>query len=142
MVNCKIIIDTNLWISLLIGKRMSELRSLCNDKVLSVHICEELKVEFLRISSREKIRKYVTEERVVQTLELMDTSCILTSVATFAQSPELRDKNDLYLLSLAETVQADYILTGDNDLLVLKQHYQTKIVSFNEFMIYLKNQTV
>jgi len=26
----RIIIDTNLWISLLIGKRLSELRSLCN----------------------------------------------------------------------------------------------------------------
>jgi predicted nucleic acid-binding protein len=37
------------------------------------------------------------------------------------------------LLSLADTVQADYIVTGDKDLLVLQVHNQTKIVTYNDF---------
>jgi putative PIN family toxin of toxin-antitoxin system len=139
MAKYKIIIDTNLWISLLIGKRMSELRTLCNNNSVSVYICEELKEEFLRIASREKIRKYVSNERIEQTFELMETSCIYDYITNIVTLSELRDANDLYLLAFAETIQADYILTGDKDLLVLKYHKDTQIVTFNEFMAIFLN---
>jgi len=133
MEKCKIIIDTNLWISLLIGKRVSELRKLCNSDVIDVYICDELKEEFKRIASKEKIKKYVTDKRVFQTLELMEASCILTSITKKVVSSALRDVNDLYLLAFAETINADFILTGDKDLLSLQSHYQTKIVTYKEF---------
>jgi predicted nucleic acid-binding protein len=51
---------------------------------------------------------------------------------TKAQS-SIRDAKDLYLLSLAETIQADYILTGDKDLLVLESHSQTQILTYSEY---------
>ena len=47
---------------------------------------------------------------------------------------EIRDKKDLYLLSLADTIKANYIVTGDKDLLVLEKHNRTKIVTITEFM--------
>jgi len=134
MKKCKIIIDTNLWISLLIGKRLSELRSLCNNEMIAVYFCAELKMEFIRIASSEKIKKYVTEERIVSTLDLIENSCIEISITKNSASSFLRDVNDLYLLSLADEVHANYILTGDKDLLVLQNHRQTKIVTFNEFI--------
>jgi len=134
MQKCKIIIDTNLWISLLIGKRLSELRSLCNDTTIVVYFCTELKAEFIRIASSDKIRKYATEERIAKTLELMDSSCVEVPLTSVAVSSGLRDVDDLYLLSLSDTVQADYILTGDKDLLTLQFHNQTKIVTYNEFV--------
>ena len=130
----RIIVDTNLWISLLIGKRLSELRSLCNSEMIDVHICDELIEEFIRIASHDKIRKYVTEERVIQTLDLIKASCILTSIEKNVVSSGLRDANDLYLLSLAETVNAEYILTGDKDLLTLQSHNQTEIVTYSMFI--------
>jgi len=129
-----VIVDTNLWISLLIGKRLSELRGLCNSDIVDVYVCDELLEEFMRISSREKIKKYATDERVVQTLELIKTSCIMTSAGKPVVSSSLRDANDLYLLSLADTISADFILTGDKDLLSMQIHHQTKIVSYNEFV--------
>jgi len=46
----------------------------------------------------------------------------------------IRDANDMYLLSLAETVQADFILTGDKDLLTLQSYRQTKIVTYSMFI--------
>lgn len=134
MEKCKIIIDTNLWISLLIGKKLSELRSLCNDKGIVVYFCSDLKTEFLRVASSEKIKKYVGEERVVDTLLLMENSCIEVPLTKKAESFYLRDINDLYLLSLADTTQSDYILTGDKDLLTLQLHNQTKIVTYSEFL--------
>ena len=134
MEKIKIIIDTNLWISLLIGKKLTELSNLCNNNLISVYICEELKIEFLRIAFRDKIKKYVTEQRIAETLELIETSCIYVTINNTVILSDLRDPNDMYLLDLAEKINADYILTGDNDLLVLRNHRQTKIVSFMEFM--------
>ena len=133
MEKCRIIVDTNLWISLLIGKRLSKLRSLCNSEAIDIYICDELIEEFIRIASHEKIRKYVTEGRVNQTLDLMKTSCILSSIKKNTVSSDIRDANDLYLLSLAETVNAEYILTGDKDLLILQSHNQTRIVTYSMF---------
>ena len=135
----RIIIDTNLWISLLIGKRLSELYTLCNSDSIDVYICDELRQEFLRIASQDKIRKYATDERLMKTLELMDVSCIPDSIRKSVTTSELRDADDLYLLAFAETIQADFILTGDKDLLTLQSHRQTKIVTYKEFeAIYLK----
>jgi putative PIN family toxin of toxin-antitoxin system len=135
MERCKIIIDTNLWISLLIGKRLSEMRELCNNARITAYFCEELVAEFLRIANSKKIRKYATDERIKETVSLIRTSCVNIFIKNTAVSPQLRDAKDLYLLSLADTVRADYILTGDNDLLVLKFHNYTKIVTYNEFKV-------
>ena len=129
----RIIVDTNLWISLLIGKRLSELYNLCNSEDIDVFIYNELIEEFVKVSSLEKIRKYANEERVTQTLDLMKASCILSSVEKDPDSSVLRDVNDLFLLGLAETIKADYILTGDKDLLSLQSYQQTKIVTYKEF---------
>ena len=134
MENCKIIIDTNLWISLLIGKRLSEMRMLCNSKTVSVYICKELMEEFVRIASCDKIRKYVPEERIKETVNLMKSSCTEISLKNIIVSSPLRDVNDLFLLVFADTIEADYILTGDKDLLILQSHNQTKIITYNEFI--------
>ncbi len=128
----KIIIDTNLWISFLIGKRLSLLKKLLTNSDITVYVCDELIQEFKDVSQRGKIRKYIFEQDIWDTLKIMDAYCHFVSIKTKAQSP-IRDAKDLYLLSLAETVHADYILTGDKDLLVLKAHLQTRILTYSEF---------
>ncbi|MDR2683088.1 MAG: putative toxin-antitoxin system toxin component, PIN family [Dysgonamonadaceae bacterium] len=54
------------------------------------------------------------------------------------QTTRCRDPKDNFLLSLAQTVQADFLITGDNDLLVLKHHLGTVIISFNDFISLVK----
>jgi len=44
-----------------------------------------------------------------------------------------RDIKDNYLLSLAIDSNADFLITGDNDLLVLENVKKTRIVKFTEF---------
>ena len=39
-----------------------------------------------------------------------------------------RDPNDNYLLALARTAEADYLVTRDEDLLTLQQHGKTQII--------------
>jgi putative PIN family toxin of toxin-antitoxin system len=105
-------------------------------------MCEELKVEFLRIASREKIRKYTTAEHIEKTVELMEVSCIWSPIQEVVESSDLRDAKDLYLLAFAETVKADYLLTGDKDLLVLQTHNRTKIMTYKEFETKTKTRSV
>ena len=133
MVKCKIIIDTNLWISFLIGKQLIALKSLCENNELLIYVCKELLSEFEDVTSRQKIRKYITNQDISDTLMLIDKFCIYETVNKSTVSKTLRDEKDLFLLSLADTVLADYIVTGDRDLLILQNHNQTRIVTFSEF---------
>jgi len=45
-----------------------------------------------------------------------------------------RDETDNKYLECAAAANADYIITGDKDLLVLKEYRQTKIVSAAEYL--------
>jgi putative PIN family toxin of toxin-antitoxin system len=127
-----IIIDTNLWVSFVIGKKLSVMRSLFTDPEIKIYVCNELLDEFGNVSSRLKIQKYITDDDVQETYKLIDQYCYYVPITKKADS-FVRDKKDLYLLSLAETVFADFILTGDKDLLSLQSHNQTKILTYKEF---------
>jgi putative PIN family toxin of toxin-antitoxin system len=127
-----VIIDTNLWISFLIGKKMSVMRNLFTKPDIRIYVCDELLNEFIDVSSRLKIRKYIADDDVQETIRLMDNYCFYAAAIQKAIAT-IRDEKDLYILSLAETVQADYILTRDKDLLSLQVYNQTKIVTCNEF---------
>ncbi len=46
---------------------------------------------------------------------------------------------DDFLLSLCQIGKADYLVTGDNDLLDLAGYKETKIITANELGILLEN---
>ena len=127
-----IIIDTNLWVSFLIGKKLSIMRTLFTNPEIKIYVCDELLDEFTDVSSRLKIRKYITDNDLQETYKLIDRYCYHVPISKQATS-FVRDKKDLYILSLAETIPADFILTGDKDLLSLQSHYQTRIITYTEF---------
>ncbi len=109
------------------------MRVLFSNPEVQIYICDELLDEFNLVSSRPKIRKYITEKDVLETYELMEKYCYYLQIREKAISP-VRDKDDLYLLSLADTIPADFIITGDKGLLSLQSHNQTKIVTYKEFI--------
>ena len=45
-----------------------------------------------------------------------------------------RDKKDNFLLSLCVDGNADYLITGDNDLLSINNVEETSILTFKEFL--------
>lgn len=128
----KIIIDTNLWISFLIGKQTMRLKELLTRKEIKIFVCHELVDELINVASRPKFKKYISQDDLFQTLRIMELFCTKAVIMRRAES-EVRDAKDLYLLSLAETVKANYILTGDKDLLVLHKHKQTTILTLTDF---------
>ncbi len=128
----RIIIDTNVWISALLGKQLAFIKRVLTAEDTTVYFCDELLDEIKNVSQRGKVLKRVSVEDIAGLLNIIDTYCSFITIQSVAQS-DIRDSKDLYLLSLAETVQADYIITGDLDLLVLKKHGNTDIVSISEF---------
>ena len=58
---------------------------------------------------------------------------ILSEVSITTSVQVSRDKDDDYLLAMALENNADYLITGDDDLLVLEQIGKTKIVKMSEF---------
>lgn len=54
----KVIIDTNLWISFLIGHQTLLVRQMLTDLRFDVFVCSRLIEEIRDVASRDKIRKY------------------------------------------------------------------------------------
>lgn len=48
-----------------------------------------------------------------------------------------RDEKDNFLLALAKDSKADYLITGDADLLTIKKFEHTEILTYIEFEIRL-----
>ena len=55
----KVIFDTNLWISFLIGHQTQFVRRMLTDMRFDVYVCSQLINEIRDVASREKIRKYI-----------------------------------------------------------------------------------
>ena len=130
----KVILDCNIWISFLLSRQECLLRRMLMDTRFDIYICEELLAEIVNVARRDKIRKRVSEAELQQLLKIIDAFCEKTTIGHIAESI-IRDPKDLYLLSLAETIDADYIVSGDKDLTDLNQHLRTRIIKLADFKL-------
>jgi hypothetical protein len=128
----KIIIDTNLWISFLITKSYKRIDDLIIDKKIRIVFSEELLSEFIEVIQRPELAKYFTKNDLEELLELFDFYGDFIKVKS--RIKQCRDPKDNFLLSLAVDGKADYLLTGDKDLLEIKEIGKTKILTITEFL--------
>jgi hypothetical protein len=128
----RIILDTNIWISFLIGHRLSEIRTIVTDERFEVFVCPQLMGEIVDVASRDKIQRYIPSTDVSDLLRIIRSFCHSVEIDVDAVSM-IRDPKDLYLLSLAETIEAAYIISGDADLTTLRKHGNTRIITLAEF---------
>ncbi len=129
----KVILDTNLWISFLIGHQTQLVRRMLTDIRFDVYVCARLIEEIRDVATRDKIRKYVTQADIDDLLSIINAFCQFTIILAEAPATAIRDPKDLYLLSLAETIGADYIVSGDADLTDLGQYHQARIMTLADF---------
>ncbi len=132
----KIIVDTNIWISFLIGKTLKGLQNYIDNKTVIIITCEEQMQELNLVFEKPKIKKYFTSEQIVEFFELLDESSVNVDLKT--KTDICRDLKDNYLLSLAIDSNADFLITGDNDLLVLRCIENAKIIKFTDFETIIK----
>ena len=130
----KVILDCNIWISFLLSRQDYLLKRMLMDTRFDIYICEELLSEIINVARRDKIRKRVSENELQQLLKIIDAFCIKTTISQIAESI-IRDPKDVYLLSLAETIDANYLVSGDKDLTDLNLHLKTRIVKLADFKL-------
>ncbi|MCA2721483.1 MAG: putative toxin-antitoxin system toxin component, PIN family [Microcystis sp. M048S1] len=129
----KVIIDTNLWISFLIGKQLAGLKYLLIEKTLVPIFSPQLLNEINLVTKRPKLQKHFPQSKVQELLELL--SIIGLCIETKSKINICRNAKDNYLLALAKDSQADFLITGDQHLLILQQFGITKIVTYQQFLV-------
>jgi len=136
----KVIIDTNLWISFLIGHQTQLVRRMLTDLRFDVYVCSRLIEEIRDVASRDKIRKYVNEADLDDLLAIIHAFCQFATIEAEVAPTAVRDPKDLYLLALADTIGAEYIVSGDADLTDLGQYKQTRIMKLADFKAMMQYQ--
>ena len=132
----KVILDTNLWISFLISKKLDEIDDLIIDGKIKLIFSKESIEEFITVTQRPKFRKYFSDTDIKNLLLLFDDFGKLIDVSTVIN--DCRDDKDNFLLSLAIDSKSDYLVTGDTDLLIIKKIKKTKIVNWTDFIKEIK----
>lgn len=127
----RLILDTNLWISFLISSKYERLDELLFNQESKLLFSRELLEEFVAVAKRSKLRKYISGDELEDVLETIDE--VAEFVVVTSDISECRDPKDNFLLSLAVDGKADYLLTGDKDLLVLEKIGMTEIKTISEF---------
>ncbi len=127
------VFDTNVIVSSLLFKNSNPSKAFrCALKHGEVLLSLELLEELSDVLGREKFDRFVTSEERDEFLETFVERAILVEVIERVQ--ECRDPKDDKILELALNGQAEYIVSGDKDLLVLNPFRDVKIVTAEEFL--------
>lgn len=134
-----IVVDTNQFLSGFIYHGMTKaVFDLVLDSKLTLSVSTALKQEVL-----EKLQEFGVSQQVQDEIMLfMETWGIL--VKPTVKITICRDPKDNFVLELAETAHADYIITRDKDLLDLpnQKWKETQIVKPEAFLLILRNMKV
>ena len=127
----KVIVDTNLWISFLIGKELHHLKDLIVNSKIRLIITDQLVDELNLVTSREKLRKYFEQVKVsdfISFLEIVGEKVRIRKIEKIC-----RDPKDDFLLALSKESKADFLITGDKDLLEIGKYGRTEILTVKMF---------
>lgn len=127
------IFDTNTLISAIIFPNSIPGRAfnlaLSRDIVL---ISAETITELYEVITRPKFDPYLTIEEREEFLESLLIRSELIEV--LEESQICRDPKDDKFLNLAKSGAANYLVTGDKDLLILQNYYGTRILNARDFL--------
>lgn len=129
--NIRVIIDTNIWISSLIGRQLNSLRELLSYPTIELVVTERLMQEVLLVARRPKFAKYFRSEDVEQLQKWMSQN--MTNVPLGKIPARCRDPKDDYLLELAIQSKAIYLVSGDSDLLEMGTIGECRIMTVRQF---------
>jgi uncharacterized protein len=134
----RVIFDTNIWISFLIGKQFASMKELLVNAAIQPIFSDRLLDEILTTTQKPKLQKYFQKDRVD------DLMIFLSEIGEITESKSIvsacRDPKDNYLLALSKDSNADFLVTGDRDLLVLERFDRTEILTYQDFLNTINNE--
>lgn len=128
----RIVLDTNWYVSASINRKSRRtLYHLLIDERLQILYTDRLLEEFSEVIYRPKFEKIIVAEQIRRFVRLILP--VLEYVELKTPIVLSRDPKDNFLLSLSKDGNAEYLVTGDPDLLVIGQFEKTQIVTMAEF---------
>lgn len=134
----RLILDTNIWISFFLTRRMEKFEEILFTGYYLFIFSPQLIVEIKSVLLRDKFSK------IIKASDLNFLDLFIANYGLIV-SPETevdlcRDEKDNFLLSLAIDARANFLLTGDQDLLILDQIASTKIITYSDWLKIHENQ--
>ena len=127
----RLVIDTNLWISFLISGKQRKLDNLLSLEKVKILFGAELIEEITRSAKHPKLKEYFNKEAVEEMFTSLEPYIDFIEVKSVVNI--CRDTKDNFLLALSKDGNANFLLTGDKDLLVLFKIGKTKIITISQF---------
>jgi uncharacterized protein len=135
----RVVFDTNVVVSALVfGKRLGWLRSCWAQSVATPLICRETIDELLRVFSYPKFKLSAEESSALLEDYLPFAEIVSLSKSARTRIPAAcRDRKDVIFLQLAVASKADFLVSGDADIKVLRSHLTVPVVTVAEFMTHI-----
>lgn len=128
----KIVIDTNVWISFLLGKSFQNIFDLIENYNLTVYTSQEQIQEIIETIKKPKLSKYLESEDINNLIFLFNYNFKFVEISNNFKF--LRDPKDDYLLEVAIISKSKYLITGDKDFLDLKNYNDIEFVNYKKFI--------
>jgi len=139
-----VIFDTQILLRALINKRSASGRLVFHMQAdYKLYTATQLQYEILDVLNRPKVRaKFprITDEQVQFLVKIRDDYAHKVTVQPEEIESICRDPKDDIFLACAKAAKADYLVSEDKDLLVLKSHYTTQIVDVMAFLSVLDSR--
>jgi uncharacterized protein len=133
----KVLLDTNIWISgLLWGGNPRKIIQLGVTKQI-VFYSSRLLIDELRLTlAYPKLQRRLAKLEITAEELLIEVSRItqLSQPVPFSSIPELRDLKDKIVLETAVSVPVEIIVSGDEDLLILREFQKIPILTTKQFL--------
>lgn len=127
----RVVTDTNICISLLIGKRVTALLKMMDMPQYELVTSDSLIEEILCVTARPKFAHYFNADDVRGFVKFLEEYSLKFRIDNIPQ--HCRDPKDDFLLELAVVSDADILLSGDTDLTDIKQIGHCQIMTVAEF---------
>ena len=126
----RVVFDTNVFVSAFVTEGVcSVLLKRARKSEFELIVCPFIVEEVKNVLSRKlKAENHLIENVLLIIREASNTIHPLDSVKNLC-----RDKDDDFVLSCAVSANADYLVSGDKDLLIIEKFKGVKIVSPREF---------
>ncbi|MBI5668638.1 MAG: putative toxin-antitoxin system toxin component, PIN family [Chloroflexi bacterium] len=139
----RVIFDTQIFLRSVIN-RYSACGRLVFDQSSDYELftTDKIDAEVLEVLSRSSLRIKFPQitDQTVQLIKLLLEQAHRVSINPDNVEPVCRDPKDDIFLACAKVAQADYLVSEDNDLLVLQQYHNTKIVNVAAFLNVLEQR--
>jgi putative PIN family toxin of toxin-antitoxin system len=125
----RLILDTNILLSALLSPlgAPAKLLDAWERKVFTLAACEALIAELRDVAGRPFFRARLRASAAeLLAAGVRDFSFFCRDLPSGSTAP---DPKDSYLLALAEASEADFLVTGAKELVALKRHKSTRIIS-------------